>query len=393
MRSIEKTDTITRGIAVGMRAALLHAAELTIVSRSVEAKIMLGEHLQELAELLRTVEARRNDLLLQDAFSAAIGARNLTGAAPESRKSDLLGLGRAYAELQNSTALSHDLVTARVLDAPTLRILERVGTTLRTLHDGLQRFLISAAAALEVGTSTLHGQLPEFPGRDRRFAVGDNRKARVAPPPGDPLATQFHGLLMSIEIPTIEACAENVLYAEGLPLEFICDMCRQAHDEARHAQSLVHWLDARGIALGTYYISFDLWDLTRRRALVDRLCLHQRLGETIGASAAHWWSQKFAASGSDEESQMYDVMYRDEVQHVAIGNRWITHLCGGDIECIGRHVNAAQAIRAEFQSAHGVVNGQRNYPLPVHALAAAGYTPAEIERMALQLSSGDPNVN
>ena len=82
---------------------------------------------------------------------------------------------------------------------------------------------------------------------------------------------------------------------------------------------------------------------------------------------------RFARAGDARAVAILDVILRDEIGHVTIGNRWYRWLCARDgldpvahyAELIRRH--AAPRLRAPFN---------------LEARSAAGFTPAELEALA-----------
>ncbi|MDP9583667.1 UNVERIFIED_ORG: uncharacterized ferritin-like protein (DUF455 family) [Burkholderia contaminans] len=391
-RALDTVDEVTRAALDDIWSAIDLCASMAITSPAVEAKILFGEHLFYLTNLTVDLVLRRKSLLFETADDKgraacrrALSAQFTNAWGGTGMQSfGLDALAKIYAKSASTfSRVLHDTPVARIVDEPSLAIFQRASREIRRLRTTLSRFTVSEAARLccldGEPTKLAWEALPEHPARDNRFTVGDPRQA-TGSASANPLAMQCHGLLTSVEISTIEACAQNILEPVEMPISFVCDMGRQAYEESRHARALVAWLADADIPLGSYEINFDFWNLTSRRSLVDRLCIHQRLGETTGAGAALWWSDQLRKSGDLQAADMYDFVYRDEIGHVAIGNKWIRYLCG-DETSVAQHVEAARVARVEFENASGVVNSQRRYSIPRQGLIAAGYSEQEVGQM------------
>jgi uncharacterized ferritin-like protein (DUF455 family) len=87
-----------------------------------------------------------------------------------------------------------------------------------------------------------------------------------------------------------------------------------------------------------------------RGDLPARLALVPRIMEARGLDASPQIRDKLASVGDDAGAAILDVILRDEIGHVAIGNRWYRYLC----ELRGRdaldwHAEMAQQYQAPRQ--------------------------------------------
>jgi uncharacterized ferritin-like protein (DUF455 family) len=90
------------------------------------------------------------------------------------------------------------------------------------------------------------------------------------------------------------------------------------------------------VSLGFDYGSFDahdgLWAMTQRTAhdVTARMALVPRTLEARGLDATPPMQAKFRKIGDLRAVEILDVILRDEVGHVAIGNHWYRWLCERD---------------------------------------------------------------
>jgi len=104
-------------------------------------------------------------------------------------------------------------------------------------------------------------------------------------------------------------------------------------------------------------------DITARMALVPRTL------EARGLDAAPPMQDKLRRAGDLRAVEILDVILRDEVGHVAIGNRWYRWLCERD----GHDPVALYAVLAQRYGAPRL-----RPPFNTAARLAAGFTEAEI---------------
>jgi uncharacterized ferritin-like protein (DUF455 family) len=108
-------------------------------------------------------------------------------------------------------------------------------------------------------------------------------------------------------------------------------------------------------------------DVLARMALVPRTLEARGLDVTPAIQA------KFAASGDTRAVDILDVILRDEIGHVAIGNRWFRHLCAERaLEPV--RVYAELAVRHRAPRPRG--------PFNLEARRLAGFDAAEIDALS-----------
>ena len=174
-----------------------------------------------------------------------------------------------------------------------------------------------------------------------------------------------------IEFNAINLALDAVWRFHGMPVAFYRDWLRVASEEALHFTLLREHL----LTLGSDYGQFDahdgLWTMTQRTAhdVTARMALVPRTLEARGLDAAPPMQAKLRKAGDLRAVEILDVILRDEVGHVAIGNHWYRWLCARD----GHDPVALYAeLTVRFDAP------RLRPPFNTEARRAAGFTEAEI---------------
>ncbi|MBX3623254.1 MAG: ferritin-like domain-containing protein [Rhizobacter sp.] len=191
----------------------------------------------------------------------------------------------------------------------------------RALFDALDPALIDAALVIAAP--------PGLPGRPER--------PRLVPPKQVPSRTPFTlegraALLHAvthIEFNAINLALDAAFRFHGMPLAFYVDWLRVASEEALHFSLLRAHLQTLGHDYGDFDAHDGLWLMTQRTAgdVTARMALVPRTLEARGLDATPPMRAKFAKAGDARAAEILDIILRDEVGHVAIGNRWYRWLC------------------------------------------------------------------
>ena len=114
-----------------------------------------------------------------------------------------------------------------------------------------------------------------------------------------------------------------------LPKDFYDDWCGVAADEARHHGLLARRLDALGAAYGDLPAHDGLWEAAGETAgdLLARLAVVPLVLEARGLDVTPGMVAKLDQAGDSESARILEVIYRDEIGHVAAGQRWFEFLC------------------------------------------------------------------
>ena len=114
-----------------------------------------------------------------------------------------------------------------------------------------------------------------------------------------------------------------------MPAAFFGDWLQVAAEEALHFSLLDAHLRTLGYAYGDFNAHNSLWEMAdkTRDDLLARMALVPRTLEARGLDATPAVRAKLAQAGDAQAAAILDIILRDEVGHVAIGNRWYRWLC------------------------------------------------------------------
>ena len=161
--------------------------------------------------------------------------------------------------------------------------------------------------------------------------------------------------------------------AGGEPhLQLIARLVREiAAEEALHFSLLREHLLTLGHDYGDFDAHAGLWLMTQRTSgdVVARMALVPRTLEARGLDATPPLQDKFARAGDARAVEILGVILRDEIGHVAIGNRWYRWLCERDgLDALTHYQWLAQRYQAP----------RLRPPFNLDARRAAGFTDEEL---------------
>ena len=162
-------------------------------------------------------------------------------------------------------------------------------------------------------------------------------RPRLVPPKDVPMRSPFtlegraallHAIA-HIEFNAINLALDAVWRFAGLPEAFYRDWFRVAAEESLHFTLLREHLATLAHDYGDFDAHDGLWTMTARTAhdIVARMALVPRTLEARGLDATPPLQAKLAKAGDARAVAILDVILRDEIGHVAIGNRWYRFVC------------------------------------------------------------------
>lgn len=230
------------------------------------------------------------------------------------------------------------------------------------------------AGRLACGAEVESSVAVPVPGRpDRPVLVAPRELAQR------PLGTQEGRVALVHAVAHIEFNAINLALDAlwrfgGLPVEYYLDWLRVADEEALHFTLVADHLGTLGFAYGDLEAHDGLWAMAEktRGNLAARMALVPRTLEARGLDATPAIRERLARAGDRRAAEILDVILRDEIGHVAVGNRWYRWACERDgldplthfDELVRRH--AAPRPRPPFN---------------LDARRAAGFTEAELQQL------------
>jgi uncharacterized ferritin-like protein (DUF455 family) len=178
--------------------------------------------------------------------------------------------------------------------------------------------------------------------------------------------------LAHIEFNAINLALDAIWRFAGMPREYYEDWLKVASEEAYHFSLLNAHLESLGYGYGEFPAHNSLWEMAERTQedILARIALVPRTMEARGLDATPALRAKLAQAGDIKAAEILDIILRDEIGHVAIGNRWFNYLCDQrGLDAIHTYESLAKTYRAP------VLRG----PFNMEARRAAGFTETELE--------------
>ena len=255
-----------------------------------------------------------------------------------------------------------------------------------TLREEALRLLLvrdphqKAAATRRLNTSAEPGvaaclQEPHgIPGRpDRPELVAHTRLKPRSMRTAEGRGALIHALA-HIELNAIDLAVDIVWRFDGLPQEFYRDWITVAREEAMHFQLLQAHLQSIGFDYGDFPAHNGLWEMAEKTKgdLLARLALVPRTLEARGLDASPAVKEKLIRAGDTRGGEILDIILRDEIGHVGIGNKWYGLVCNErGIDPVAAF--AALARRYEAPRPRG--------PFNLDARRAAGFSEQELAEL------------
>ncbi|MEY2633985.1 MAG: hypothetical protein RIR00_2639 [Pseudomonadota bacterium] len=230
------------------------------------------------------------------------------------------------------------------------------------------------AGRLDPAELALPRQVPLEPGKPSRPELVPPQHLSVRGV-GSPLgrAAMLHAIA-HIEFNAINLALDAVYRFAGLPEAYYAGWLEVAKEEAEHFALVRNHLLGLGYDYGDFPAHGGLWDMAVRTAAdpLWRMALVPRLFEARGLDATPPIINKFRSVGDTAAVAILEVILREEVGHVALGDRWFRHLCAER----GLPPEATyQQLLEEFQAP------RPRRPFNVEARRAAGFSEAELAAM------------
>jgi uncharacterized ferritin-like protein (DUF455 family) len=223
------------------------------------------------------------------------------------------------------------------------------------------------------------GQIPGRPTRPELVAHTALKQRSINTVAGR--ATLIHALT-HIELNAIDLALDVVWRFAGLPASFYTDWLGVAREEAFHFQLLRAHLQSLGFDYGDFPAHNGLWEMAEKTKgdLLARIALVPRTLEARGLDASPAVKDKLVRAGDTRGGEILDIILRDEIRHVRVGNTWYREICARE------GVADPVAFYEELTRRYGAprIRG----PLNLEARRAAGFDEREIEQLAKQSQVG-----
>jgi len=234
------------------------------------------------------------------------------------------------------------------------------------------RALAASMIDLTLDTGTAFAEPTGLPGRP----PAPRLVPHVALAPRSPFTPAGRAALLHavahIEFNAINLALDAVWRFAGMPADYYRDWLGVAGEEALHFSLLCeHLNDSLGHRYGDFDAHDGLWTMVERTRhdVVARMALVPRTLEARGLDAAPPMQAKLARAGDRRAVEILDVILRDEVGHVAIGNRWYRWLCERDgLDPLAHYAHLARRHEAP----------RPRPPFNLEARQRAGFSDAEL---------------
>ena len=174
---------------------------------------------------------------------------------------------------------------------------------------------------------------PDLPGRPARPELrAHTAVARRSPATLEGRAVLIHAIA-HIEFNAINLALDAIWRFDAMPEAYYLDWLQVAAEEAKHFRLLRAHLQAHhGCDYGDYPAHQGLWTMCEKTAadVVARMALVPRTLEARGLDATPQIQLKLRNVGTPDALaavDLLDIILREEVGHVAIGNHWYRWLC------------------------------------------------------------------
>lgn len=214
--------------------------------------------------------------------------------------------------------------------------------------------------------------LPALPGRPALpRLVEPGAVPQRSPFTAEGRAALLHAIA-HIEFNAINLALDAAWRFAGMPQAFYLDWLRVAREEAHHFSLLRAHLQTLGHDYGDFDAHDGLWIMTEKTGadIVARMALVPRTLEARGLDATPPIQAKLAKAGDARAVEILDIILRDEIGHVAIGNHWYRWLCEREgLDAVAHYGLLVQRYEAP----------RLRPPFNRAARQAAGFTEAEID--------------
>jgi uncharacterized ferritin-like protein (DUF455 family) len=180
--------------------------------------------------------------------------------------------------------------------------------------------------------------------------------------------------LAHIEFNAINLALDVIWRFAKMPAQFYYDWLRVAQEECEHFRLLEEHLKTLGYQYGDFSGHDGLWEMAERTEgdALARLALVPRTLEARGLDASPAVRHKLASGGDPAGAAIIDIILRDEIGHVGIGNYWYRWLCAQrGLDPLTTYDVLAKTYRAP----------KLKGPFNIEARLAAGFDAEEIARL------------
>jgi len=135
--------------------------------------------------------------------------------------------------------------------------------------------------------------------------------------------------LAHIEFNAMNLALDAIWRFADMPKQYYVDWLKVTKEEAYHFSLIEAHLQSVGVAYGDFPAHNSLWEMVERTAdaVIARMALVPRTMEARGLDAVPAIRDRFKQIKDHQVVEILEIILRDEVGHVLIGNQWFNFLC------------------------------------------------------------------
>ncbi len=132
-----------------------------------------------------------------------------------------------------------------------------------------------------------------------------------------------------IEFNAINLALDAIYRFQKMPNQFYLDWIKVATEESYHFSLLKQYLEELGYQYGDFDAHNGLWQMAvdTDYDILARMALVPRVLEARGLDVTPSIRKKFSGSRFKRMVEILDIIFKDEIGHVKIGNYWYRYLC------------------------------------------------------------------
>lgn len=225
---------------------------------------------------------------------------------------------------RNPSSKMHPTLTERTHHCLALADPDAKIAALEALHTDWQRGNVALVDSAEPTQSL---DTPGRPGKPTLVPPQDVPRRKLGTPEGH--AALLHAIT-HIEFNAINLALDAAYRFHGLPHGYYSDWLQVAFEEAYHFRLLREHLRTLGYDYGSFNAHNGLWEMAAKTMHdpLHRMALVPRLLEARGLDASPAIIAKLRQFGDARGAEILEIILRDEIGHVRIGNRWYEYFCG-----------------------------------------------------------------
>ena len=177
-----------------------------------------------------------------------------------------------------------------------------------------------------------------------------------------------------IEFNAINLALDAIYRFQEMPEQFYLDWLKVANEEAEHFMMLRNRLNQLNYDYGDFDAHNGLWEMAVKTSddVMVRMALVPRVLEARGLDVTPSMIKKFEKHGDRETVSVLNIIFEQEIGHVAIGSYWFKFACEQ------KKLDPEQTFQNLLQKHF---SGELRGPFQIQARLSAGFSRKEIEAL------------